>query len=162
MRDFLSLIGHELRNPLTSLKGQIQLVQRQVLRHEAAQDAVPGTMEEMLRRLRSPALQLERFISDLVEAAQLQRGQFRLAMRPCDLAQVVREVVEAQRPAWAERVLDLQVPEGEEVVVCSDAERVGQVVTNYLTNAFKYSQPDNPVTVTLGVETHLARLAVRD
>jgi signal transduction histidine kinase/integral membrane sensor domain MASE1 len=162
MSTFLSLIGHELRNPLTSLKGQIQLAQRQLLRLEAAEDALPGTMTEMLQRLSTPAWQLERLISDLVEAAQLQRGQFTLAVRPCDLAHVIREVVEAQRAAWPERVLDLRVPEGEEVVVLADAERVGQVVINYLTNACKYSPPGSPITIILGVEAGQAHLAVRD
>jgi PAS domain S-box-containing protein len=162
MSDFLSLIGHELRNPLTSLKGQIQLAQRQMRHLETSDAALPATMSEMLQRLHSPALQLERFISDLVEAAQLQREQFTLEMRPCDLAQVVRDAVEAQRATWTERVLDLQVPEGEEIVVHADAERVGQVVTNYLTNALKYTPPDSPIAVTLGVEVGQARLSVRD
>jgi signal transduction histidine kinase len=119
-------------------------------------------MAEMLQRLRPPVWQLERFMSDLVEAAQLQRGQFTLAVRPCDLAQVVREVVEAQRAAGPERVLDLQMPEREEVMVRADAERVGQVVTNYLTNALKYTPPDSLVTVILGAEAGQARLSVRD
>jgi PAS domain S-box-containing protein len=162
MSDFLSLIGHELRNPLTSLKGQIQLAERQLKRVQASQDTVPGTIAEMLGRLRSPVWQLERFISDLVEAAQLQQGQFTLAMRPCDLAQVVWEAVEAQRAAWPERAVVLQVPEGEEVVVLADAERVRQVVTNYLTNALKYTPPEGPIAITLGVEAGQARLSVRD
>jgi PAS domain S-box-containing protein len=162
MSDFLSLIGHELRNPLTSLKGQIQLAERQLKRVQASQDTVPDTIAEMLGHLRSPVWQLERLISDLVEAAQLQQGQFTLAMRPCDLAQVVREAVEAQRAAWPERAVVLQVPEGEEVVVLADAERVRQVVTNYLTNALKYTPPEGPIAITLGVEAGQARLSVRD
>ena len=162
MSDFLSLIGHELRNPLTSLKGQIQLTQRQLARQSAPEEALPGRLSDVLGRLRSPVWQLERLISDLVEAAQLQRGQFTLAVGPCDLALVAREAVEAQRVAWAERVMDLQAPQGEEVVVRADAERVGQVVTNYLTNALKYTPPDSPVVVILSVEAGQARLAVCD
>jgi PAS domain S-box-containing protein len=173
MSDFLSLIGHELRNPLTSLKGQVQLTQRKVARLLVSEDALPdtradippprlGPLEDMLQRLRSPIWQLERLISDLVEAAQLQRGQFTLQMRPCDLAAVVRDAVEAQRAAWPEREVGLWLPRGEAVVVHADAERVGQVVTNYLTNALKYSPPESPVAVTLGVEEGMAYLEVRD
>jgi signal transduction histidine kinase len=83
-------------------------------------------------------------------------------MRPCDLAQVVRDTVEAQHAAWPERAMVLQVPEGEEVVVQADAERVGQVVTNYLTNALKYTPPEGPIAVILSVEMGQAHLAVRD
>jgi len=162
MSDFLSLIGHELRSPLTSLKGQIQLAQRQMMHQQGSDAALPGTITDMLQRLRLPVGQLERLIGDLVEAAQLQRGQFTLAMRPCDLMQVVRDAVEAQRGAWPERAIDLWLPEGEEVVVRADAERVGQVLTNYLTNALKYTPPNRPITIILGVEAGQAHLAVRD
>jgi signal transduction histidine kinase len=105
---------------------------------------------------------LERLINDLLEAAHLQRGQFTLEVRHLDLAQVASDAVEAQRAVWPERVLGLQVPEGEEVVVRADAERVGQVVTNYLTNALKYSPPDSPVAVILSVEADWGRIEVRD
>lgn len=173
MSDFLSLIGHELRTPLTSLKGQVQLTQRQLTRLFSAQDALPGIVvdspptllglvEQMLERLRLPLWQLERLISDLVGAAQLQRGQFTLAVRPCDLTLVVKDTVEAQRAALPERAIDLQVPEGEGVIVCADATRVGQVVTNYLTNALKYSPQDSPIAIILSVEGGQAHLAVRD
>jgi PAS domain S-box-containing protein len=173
MSVFLSLIGHELRTPLTSLKGQVQLTQRQLARLLSAQGELPGAVadslptrlapvEEMLQRLRLPLWQLERLISDLVGAAQLQRGQFTLTMRPCDLALVVKEAVEAQRTVWPERVLDLRLPEGEGVEVHADAERVGQVVTNYLTNALKYTPPHSPIAVILSIEADQARLEVCD
>jgi len=162
MSDFLSLIGHELRNPLTNMKGQVQLAQRQMTRLMASEDALTGVMADMLQRLRSPVWQLERLISDLMEAAQLQRGQFTLAVRPCDLAAVVSDAVEAQRTAWPERAMELRLPELEEVVVRADAERVGQVVSNYLTNALKYTPPDSPIAVTLGVEAGQAWVEVRD
>jgi signal transduction histidine kinase len=133
-----------------------------MVRPLVTEDASPGTMTDMLQRLRSPVWQLERLVSDLLEAAQLQRGQFTLAMRPCDLTAVVRAAVEAQRAAWPERVLELQVPEGEGVVVPADAERVGQVVTNYLTNALKYSPEAASVEVGVEVEAGQARVWVRD
>lgn len=173
MSDFLSLIGHELRNPLTSMKGQIQLAERQMMRTLASDGALSGTatgllptafghLEDMLQRLHLPVWQLERLISDLLEAAQLQRGQFTLAVRPCDLAAVVSDAVEAQRAAWPERAMELRLPELEEVVVRADAERVGQVVTNYLTNALKYTPPGSPVAVVVGVEAGQAWVEVRD
>jgi signal transduction histidine kinase len=59
-------------------------------------------------------------------------------------------------------VLDLQVPEGEEVAVRADAERVWQVVTNYLTNACKYTPPEGPIAIVLSVEAGQALLSVRD
>jgi signal transduction histidine kinase len=158
---------------LTSLKGQAQLAQRQVARLRASEDALPGTtaellttrlspLEDNLQRLRSPTGRLERLINDLLEAAHLQRGQFALEVRPCDLVVVISDALEAERATWPERVLELRLPEVEEVVVRADAERVGQVVSNYLTNACKYTPSDSPVAVTLSVEGGWGRIAVRD
>ena len=77
--------------------------------------------------------------------------------------------MEAQRAGWPERPIDLQVPKLGEVVVRADAERVGQAVTNYLTNALKYSPPNRPVDVSVAVrveggegQARLARVEVHD
>src|SRR5262249_36488938 len=70
-------------------------------------------------------------------------------------------VVEEQRQAAPERQILLHLP-GRSVPVQADAERIGQVVTNYLTNALKYSPEDRPVTVGLDVQDQHAHLWVRD
>jgi signal transduction histidine kinase len=79
-----------------------------------------------------------------------------------DLADVVRESVGTQRALTPGRVIRLDLPNDEQVPVVVDADRIGQVVTNLLTNALKYSQADRPVDVALEVNGRRARLAVRD
>jgi signal transduction histidine kinase len=77
-----------------------------------------------------------------------------------DLAALVSDVVEEQRLAWPARDITLEVPEA--LSVPADPDRIGQVVTNYLTNALKYSPADQPVQVTLTQAERIVRLAVRD
>lgn len=71
------------------------------------------------------------------------------------------EAVREQRLAWPQRPIPVEMPY-EPVPVTADAERIGQVVTNYLTNALKYSAEDLPVVVSLRMERGAARVAVHD
>jgi signal transduction histidine kinase len=109
-----------------------------------------------------------RLIDDLLDVARIQSGQLELHMASCDLAQIVLQAVEDQRLLYQNRTIraqgllaeDARAPGG--IVIRGDADRIHQVVTNYLTNALKYSPPDRPVVVTLEREGAHARVAVRD
>jgi signal transduction histidine kinase len=80
---------------------------------------------------------------------------------PCDLVEIVGEVVEEQQLAWPNRRLDLRLPE-QAVAVAADRDRIGQVVTNYLTNALKYAPADRPIEISLSREVDQARVQVHD
>ena len=71
------------------------------------------------------------------------------------------EAVEEQQLAWPSRRIALRLPE-QAVVVEADRDRLGQVVTNYLTNALKYTPADRPIEVSLSREAGQARVQVRD
>jgi signal transduction histidine kinase len=95
--------------------------------------------------------------------AQLQTGQFELVRGPLDLAAFVRTSVAAQRIATPQRVLTLHLPSTQPVRVLADADRLDQVVSNYLTNADKYSPAGQPVSVRLELDPDgWARVAVAD
>jgi signal transduction histidine kinase len=85
-------------------------------------------------------------------------------MRPetCDLLDIVRESVEGQRAAWPDRSLSITLPRRTRLPLVADADRIGQVVTNYVTNALKYSEPDRTVTVRVSAAKGQARVEVRD
>ncbi len=173
MSDFLALASHELRTPLTGLLGHLQLTQRRLGRLAAslvgwtagqARDETERLtlMEESLRRAEQQARLMNRLVGDLLDASRIQMD--RLALRPgvCDLAAIVQEAVEEQRQAWPNRLIALKLPNEAQVPLLADADRIGQVVTNYLTNALKYSPEDRPVEVCLQVESSQARVLVRD
>jgi signal transduction histidine kinase len=82
-------------------------------------------------------------------------------VEPCDLVSLVRRGVEEARLAWPACTLTLEVPAGE-VRIHTDADRLGQVVANYLTNALKYSPPAQPVAVSVQPEGAVVRVQVRD
>jgi signal transduction histidine kinase len=171
LRDFLSLFSHEVRSPLTSTSGFVSMARRslQRLRSEVRQGQLSpealeqrlAALERSLEQTEAPAARLSRLVADLDEVAQLQSNRLRLQRTPCDLGELVREVVQEQQLAWPNRQIDSSLP-AQAVVVQADRERVGQVVTNYLTNALKYAPAERPIEISLRREAAQVRMHVRD
>jgi signal transduction histidine kinase len=165
METFLGIAGHELKNPLTSLKLALQLLERRIRRQtpqepDGAQDLAPFRGE--VAQAGHQAARLERLVNELLDVSRVQVGKLELHPEPTNLAVIVREAVEEQQQAHPERTLLLQLPLERTLPVEADAERLGQVVTNYLTNALKYSPEECPLETGLDVEEQQARVWVRD
>jgi len=101
-------------------------------------------------------------VVDLLDVSRIQAGRFDLRLTHFDLAAVVSEAVEEQRQIAPARDIRLQVPDRPRALVLADADRIRQVVTNYLTNALRYSRDDRPVDVRVRVQRGWARVGVRD
>lgn len=168
MDEFLSIASHELRSPLTGIKGALQLSRRRLDRMTArpatsSADLV-ASLERMSAGLELAERQVDRqtaLIGDLLDVSRIRANRLDLHLTTCDLADVVREAVEEQRLGWPERTITLTLRE-QQVPVEADPVRIGQVVTNYLTNALKYSPADRPVHAELCLTSTEAKVLVRD
>jgi signal transduction histidine kinase len=165
METFLGIAGHELKNPLASLSLYLQVAERRI-RSLLERERIAGTDHasflEPVAQAQRQQERLDRLINDLVDVTRIRAGRLDLHLESTDLAPIVREAVEEQRQVNQDRTLYLECPEEQQAPVMADAYRLGQVVTNYLTNALKYSPADQPVTVGLQVDEQQARLWVRD
>jgi signal transduction histidine kinase len=152
---FLSIVSHELKTPLTSLKGLTQLLHRQVENGAAAEVISVGLldMERSLRRM-------EVLVNDLLDSSLIETNMFVLHRRRCDLAGLCRQLIE-EYTAGVGPSLTFEVP-GDPIEVEVDADRFSQVVINLLSNARKYSPRGSPITVTLQQAGYEAMIAVRD
>jgi signal transduction histidine kinase len=162
---FLGIAGHELKNPLMSMQLGLQLVERRIrrlLRREREDAADVELLLEPVAQAERQGERLQRLVTDLVDVARVRAGRLELHLEPTDLAAVVRQAVVEQRLVNPERTFLLEYPAEQRVPVTADAHRLGQVVTNYLTNALKYSPADRPVAVGLQVDDQQARVWVRD
>ena len=166
--EFLSILSHELRSPLAGIKAALQLLERRLTRLEQLEkDERPDAarrLEQTLGTLGIAEHEVERqnrLIGDLLDISRIRAGKLEYHLAPADLVPLLRDATEAQRLAWPSRTITLSVPEAP-VAVCADADRIGQVVTNFLTNALKYAPDNQPIEVTLTHAAHTARVAVRD
>ncbi len=165
-QEFLSMVSHELRTPLTSIMGFIDLALLyselfpRPLSPEAEQ--LLGKMETGLKRAMGQVEVETRLVEELLEVTRLELHKFELSLQRENLVTIVQETVANQQQAACTRQIELVLPPDELVPVIADAGRVGQALTNYLTNALKYAPVDQPISVRLEVMGTVARVSVRD
>jgi len=165
-QDFLSMVSHELRTPLQSIMGFIELalLYSGLLPRPLSSglEKPIGKIEMVLKQaLRQVDIEA-RLVEELLDVSRLEMHRFELSVQPYNLIAIVQEAVAGQQRAAPARLIELALPLQEEVPVIADAGRIGQVLTNYLTNALRYSPPEQRVLVQLDVEEHMARVSVVD
>jgi PAS domain S-box-containing protein len=152
--EFMSLAAHELKTPVTSLKMYTQVLRRQSARRGEA-DAV-ARFDKMDRQID----RLTGLINDLLNVARIEGGRLEYMDEDVDVGAVVRDAVEMIQPTTERH--RIEVVGAVERTVWGDRERLGQVVTNLLTNAIKYSPQADRVIVSLGEADGMATIQVRD
>lgn len=158
MEEFLGMVSHELKTPLTSIKGNTQLAIRQLRNNMQAFERILGLYEAAEQQSR----RLNRLVDDLLDVSRAQAGHLELIPGPCDLRTLVHDAIQEQQKMWPGRVIDLAMDEETALPLEADGDRIVQVISNYLTNALKYSDPDRPVSVLVQRQEREAYLAVRD
>lgn len=135
-RQFLLSVSHDLRTPLTSIRGYA----------EAIGDGTTQDPSRAAEVIRSEAQRLERLVTDLLDLAKLDSRQFRMELRPTDLAEVIPDVCAGfEHEAGRHGVEVLVHGPDEPHVTYADPDRLAQVMANLLENALKYA--DQRVTV---------------
>jgi PAS domain S-box-containing protein len=153
--EFLAMLAHELRNPLAPLLNSLE-----VIRLEGLGNAPLGESIETARRQVS---HMARLLEDLLDVARFTRGKIHLRKEPLNLADVVAHAVETARPLIdaARHELTVTLPSGS-LDAEGDATRLGQVVTNLLNNAAKYTEPGGRIILTAARDGEELVLRVRD
>jgi signal transduction histidine kinase/PAS domain-containing protein len=166
--EFLRMASHDLRSPLTAMKGNLQLALRLLKRLFSSPDLTEAThrsLEDLspliVRALRQTDIQ-NRLIGDLLDVSRIQTGKLDLDLAPCDLVSLVREIALDHEASAPGRAIRLHMPETEDLIVLADTDRIGQVISNYLSNALKYSATSAPITVGVERVGNDARVWVRD
>lgn len=132
--DIIATVSHELRSPLTSIKGFTSLL---LSRWDGIDD---DRKREMLEAVRHDADRVTRMLTELLDISRLEAGRLHLSPRPLEVEPLIRSVV--AKVAMVEPQLDATVdvaPDVPEVV--ADADKVEQVLTNLVENAAKYGSP---------------------
>jgi signal transduction histidine kinase len=171
MDEFLGIAAHELRTPITVIKANLQMLLRRSLQvAEQANSGKPAVVEpqranrdaELLSRTERALTRLTRLVDDLLDVSRVRAGRLEMRLEQIELVDVVRDAVEEQRLATPDRRIVLKLPQHVQAPALADAARVGQVITNYLTNALKYSSATTPVQVRLWREGTTACVSVTD
>ena len=163
---FLATLSHELKTSLTVSKGSLTLCEQKVRRLVQAKASFTEReyvyLLALLKQAKQQVMREDRLVNDLLDISLIKADRLTLHRISCDLCAIVSQAVKEERGVSCARTLHLLLPSEQAVPVYADPDRIGQVVTNYLTNAITYSAAEHPIEIRLQVEEKLARVSVRD
>lgn len=150
---FMSMVSHELKTPLTTLKGIAQMLYRRVERGDTVELKNLSLLENSVRRM-------ELLVNDLLNTSLIETGMFSLNRQPHDLVAAIQEILAEHRASMGS-TLHTNIPDIT-LEVEMDRERISQVLLNLLSNARKYSPPGAPITVEVKRQDGSAFISVQD
>ncbi len=152
--EFISIASHELKTPLTSVKGYVQLLERSVNK---------GDTETVKKHLEKAQVQLEKLnslIADLLDISKIESGKLKLNKQNFSIDYLldnVLEIMHQSNPTF--KIIKKGKANCE---IFADEMRIEQVIVNFLTNAVKYSPGTEEIFITINVKNDLLYLAVKD
>ncbi len=170
MNEFLNIAGHELKTPLTSIKGNVQLLVRRLRHgiymdngHRSETEQTLAEAQDLLERTDQQLTRLTRIVNTLLDSSRIQSNTLDLFLELCDMCTLIRDVTQDRRYVPSIRQLNVEMPTDRAIFVMADANRIRQVIIHYLTNAHKYSKLDGPIKIQLQEEEErIIRVLVRD
>jgi PAS domain S-box-containing protein len=152
--DFIGIASHELKTPVTSIKAYTQVLEKMLLKKgEIKEAAMIGRMDAQINRLTS-------LISDLLDVTKINSGKLQFNDREFDFVPMVQELIEdLQRTTEKHTLIENHADIG---IVFGDKERIGQVISNLITNAIKYSPQADKIMITTSLKDKEVRLCVQD
>lgn len=151
--EFLAMLGHELRNPLAPIVNALQLMK--------LRDAQGHAQER--RIIERQVAHLSRLVDDLLDVSRITKGKVQLKRERLDLHLVVAWALEQTKPVLDERSRAIEVVQpAAPLHVFGDAVRLAQVLCNLLTNAAKFTPPDERISLTTRLVDGMAEVVVED
>ena len=149
--EFLAMLGHELRNPLSPIKTALD-----VMRLRGVQSPEQAIIERQV-------VHLTRLVDDLLDVSRIAGGKISLHTEPLEIAEAALRAIEMASPILEQRNhrLEFRIPRTG-LQMSADPERLAQVLSNLLTNAAKYSDPGSRITMIASRNRDRVRVSVKD
>lgn len=152
--DFISMVSHELKTPLTSMKSYIQVLQ--VKARKGGDDLAAAMLDNASRQV----VRMTTLINGFLNVSRLESGQIHINRKPFDMAELVKEAEnETLIQIASHRVIFAPV---ENAMVVADRDKIAQVLTNLINNAVKYSPLNSTVYVACVNRKGMAHISVQD
>lgn len=155
-RSFLMSVSHELRTPLTAIRGHVEAIREGVV-------SEPEQVRSSLDIVAAETDRLERLVGDVLDLAKLQAHRFTVRREEVDLSRVLDHAFGAFAEEARRREIDYRLgASGEAPVIVSDGDRVLQVITNLLSNAFRWTPDGGRIELQLAASNGAVRVDVVD
>ena len=161
--EFISVASHELRGPLTVIRGQAQLLQRQLHRQEKQGPLQPSMINIMdsMENIESQTARLNDLVTDLLDVSRIQAGKLVLQFGPTEIQPLIAKVVQhwGRTSSNHALVVETDLP-AEGVIGRWDARRVEQILNNLIGNAMKYSPDGGSVHIRIRLAAEAGEVVV--
>ena len=155
--DFISLVSHELRTPLTSIIGFVSFIL------DGKAGAINDRQRNSLSRVQRQSKRLAALINDLLDISRIESGRIQMEQEPISLLEIITQRIEEIRPQADEKAIRLVLTAPESVSqILGDEARMGQVFTNLIGNAIKFTPDNGEVNVKVEADGNLLHVEVID
>jgi signal transduction histidine kinase len=154
-RNFLMTVSHELRTPLTAIRGHVE-----ALREGVVED--PELRTASLDVISAEATRLERLVGDVLDLAKLDTRRFTVRHEEVDMARLLEQAYLAFGEEAKQREIDYSQDVSAEPVIVTDGDRVLQIITNLIANAFRWTPNGGSVALELSSENGNIHVGVQD
>jgi two-component system phosphate regulon sensor histidine kinase PhoR len=151
--EFIGIASHELKTPLTSLKGYLQLIGHK-------KDSLPDGVKQYVDKALLSLKKLQGLINDLLDVSKIQAGRLEYALQPVNLTELISQSVENARHVNPNFNIENRVTNG--LLINGNEERLDQVLTNLINNAVKYSPSDNNIVIDAVKQNDKVRVSITD
>ena len=154
-QQFISAVSHELRMPLTAIRGSLELLS------DGDTGELPAEAQPIVEMATRGAERLTRLVNDIIDIERMEAGSFDVRPRPEDLAPLVVDATDSVVSLAAERRVRVEIASSDGSALC-DADRIVQALVNLIGNAVKFTQPGGTVRVSTTSAAHEVLVTVRD
>ncbi|MFH1415047.1 MAG: HAMP domain-containing sensor histidine kinase [Elusimicrobiota bacterium] len=140
--DFVATVSHELRSPLSYIKGYIELFLGET------EDSMTDSQKEYFMIVKKNITRLSQFINDILDVAKIEAGQIMVKCELRDIKPIVEEMITFCKPGTEQKNIDVGINIGEEIPnVLVDGEKIKHVITNLVNNALKFTPEGGKIRV---------------
>ena len=159
--NFIKMASHELKTPITSIKGYVQLLLQLINDRTSRNEELPRPLLlTSLLTIDKQISRLTRLIGELLDLSRVETGQFEMNMEHFNLNELVMETVKELQQTTSHHLISFE--SSSQVMIYGDRDRLGQVITNLLTNAIKYSPASDRIEVQLHPTGEEVAVTIRD
>jgi PAS domain S-box-containing protein len=155
--EFISTVSHELRTPMTSIKGYTDLL------FVGMAGGLSDKQRKFLQIIKSNADRLTALVNDILDISRIETGRLRLNIEPLDLSKIISQVVLSFKEQYREKDISLELDEAKDLPkIRGDKDRVTQILSNLIANAWQYTLEGGRVTVAVKEAKGLVQVDVAD
>lgn len=154
--EFVSVVSHELRTPLTSIRGALGILASGIY------DVLSNKSQNLIKLAINNCDRLSRLINDILDIEKINAGKMKFSFQKLNLTNLIKETVEANKALAESKKIKINFMADEEIFLTGDNDRLIQVMTNLLSNAIRYSPPNEAITVKQTKNCKHVRVSVMD